>query len=342
MAYTVRTAKRSLIERLQEEPYRFSLDQALYICKRYISSFNAKNIQEKAQYNHQDSLKEIRLCGKLHFDLQAYEVVDVQFLKPDQHTSFQKRPSMTITTNRMNLLGVQSPLPVAYRELLVSEKRQKHLALEAFLNVFNHRILEISHRISLKRFPALQGAPFQASLLGTLHRTFTGILPGRSVFSEQIGFSGHLWEYPRSLSKLERQLQNFFNTRTKACNFLGGWRPIDAIDHTILGCSAHLLGVSTLLGKRIWDQAHGLILMCFPETFEDFCAFLPKASRWSALAQYMRSFLGAEHSCTMFLHPPMHTSGTYLNGKNLLGHTSWLTSFHHSSIPLDPVRLTVC
>ncbi|MDR2416719.1 MAG: type VI secretion system baseplate subunit TssG [Holosporales bacterium] len=309
MAHSLRTTKRSLIQRLQEEPYRFSFDQAIFLCKMQMPSPNV-----------------VTLCGYLYFDLQPYEVVDVQF----------SDAKATITTNRQNLLGVHSPLPVAYRDLLFTTKRQKKSALEVFLNIFNHRLLSLSHAIEVKRSSALQGRPYAQSLFGVLLGTLTGGNVRSSIFS------GHQWAYTRSLPRLKAQLQHFFGRRFEVCQFVGAWRKIDAIDHTILGRSAHTLGVSATLGTRAWDQAHSIRLFYQPETKEEILSFLPHAERWMLLAQYLRTFLRYAHGYQIVLHPLATPTQTRLDGNTPLGHLSWLVSSYDSARTCDPVHVTVC
>jgi type VI secretion system protein ImpH len=315
MAYSVRNAKRPLIQRLQEEPYRFTLDQAVFLC----------NLCKR-----QDATA-TKLHGHLHFDLQAYEVADVHF----------SNDAAVITTNHENLLGIHSPLPVAYRESVLETKYQKRPASEEFLNIFNHRLLEISYAISVKRFAALQRKHYFQSLPGLLQDALSGVI-SQTAPSDSPRFSGRLWEYTRSLSRLESELQRFFGKRIIARQFVGAWRLIDPVDHTHLGRSAHTLGAQAALGKRVWDQTHSVSLVCWAETQEDFISFLPHAARWTALSRYIRTFLGSGHGCRMELRPPDTITPTCLDGKTPLGCSSWLVSSYNSKRKCDSVYMTVC
>ncbi|MBT8767700.1 type VI secretion system baseplate subunit TssG [Metapseudomonas boanensis] len=67
-----------------------------------------------------------------------------------------KRPSgpATVRTRLLGLYGVDSPLPTAYLDD-IAQRREGHEALEAFLDIFNHRIFTQLYRIWRKySYPA--------------------------------------------------------------------------------------------------------------------------------------------------------------------------------------------
>ncbi|MDR1267824.1 MAG: type VI secretion system baseplate subunit TssG [Holosporales bacterium] len=308
MAAPIRTPAQSLIQRLQEEPYRFSLDQALVLCQKL------------------DPLLKVRLKGAVRFSLPAQEVESIG----------KKDPFLTMTTHRLDLLGGQSPLPAAYRSFIASEKREGRPELEGFLNMFNHRLLMLSHHMACRRFPALQGRLSQYSPLGRMRAAFFGNPPD-CASSESVGFSGRLWTYPRSLSMLEAHLHHYFDMRFRVQPFQGGWRSIEAKEHTSLGRSAHRLGEDAALGTRIWDQTYGITLIAAPATPEDFYSFLPQGPRWILLKKSTRSFLDPVHHAQLALKPPKML--TFLGKDASLSRCAWLFSGTKRETSLDPVRV---
>ncbi|MDR2412369.1 MAG: type VI secretion system baseplate subunit TssG, partial [Holosporales bacterium] len=241
MVPPIRISTRSLIQRLREEPYRFSFDQALMICRAL------------------DTTHQVRLKGSLCFSLPAWEIAGFQ----------ENSEEKILITHRLDLLNAQSTLPIAFRSVVLSEKRAKRPALEAFLDIFHHRFLDLSYQIARRRLPALQQAPEESSFLGKIRSVFSGRIPATAC-APSSKFSGHLWAYSRSLATLEVRLQHFFGFHFRVCPFQGAWRRIDQRDWTRLGRSAHRLGKEAMLGTRSWDQTYGLDLQVTPETSEDF------------------------------------------------------------------------
>lgn len=71
----------------------------------------------------------------------------------EQDTEHQQRPA-TVRTRLLGLYGVDSPLPTAYLDD-IAQRREGHEALEAFLDIFNHRIFTQFYRIWRKySYPA--------------------------------------------------------------------------------------------------------------------------------------------------------------------------------------------
>lgn len=67
--------------------------------------------------------------------------------------AFPNRPA-TVRTRVLGLYGVDSPLPTSYLDD-IAQRREGHEALEAFLDIFNHRILTQFYRIWRKySYPA--------------------------------------------------------------------------------------------------------------------------------------------------------------------------------------------
>ncbi|WP_447650883.1 type VI secretion system baseplate subunit TssG [Pseudomonas abietaniphila] len=71
----------------------------------------------------------------------------------ERHQDHPSRPA-TVRTRLLGLYGVDSPLPTAYVDD-IAQRREGHEALEAFLDIFNHRIFTQFYRIWRKySYPA--------------------------------------------------------------------------------------------------------------------------------------------------------------------------------------------
>ncbi|WP_166366856.1 type VI secretion system baseplate subunit TssG [Pseudomonas akapageensis] len=76
---------------------------------------------------------------------------ELKAIETDRH--YPERPA-TVRTRMLGLYGVDSPLPTAYLDD-IAQRREGHDALEAFLDIFNHRIFTQFYRIWRKySYPA--------------------------------------------------------------------------------------------------------------------------------------------------------------------------------------------
>ena len=116
-----------------------------------------------------------RFCQLLEKQLSAQKPIGSTFTPKDDPVRFRPHPGMgfpvselkavetdpqrpdappTVRTTFMGLYGVDSPLPTSYIDD-IAQKREGHEALEAFLDIFNHRMMTQFYRIWRKySYPA--------------------------------------------------------------------------------------------------------------------------------------------------------------------------------------------
>lgn len=76
---------------------------------------------------------------------------ELKAIETDEH--YPERPA-TVRTRLLGLYGVDSPMPTAFQDD-IAQRREGHEALEAFLDIFNHRVFTQFYRIWRKySYPA--------------------------------------------------------------------------------------------------------------------------------------------------------------------------------------------
>jgi type VI secretion system protein ImpH len=119
---------------------------------------------------------------------------------------------------------------------------------------------------------------------------------------------------------------DYFGVTVRLQQFAGAWRELDRPQQTTLGISGfnQTLGDSAVLGRRVWDQAAGVILEIGPLEFSRFRSFLPGEEACGILAQLARFYLGLTFQIKVrLLLKQGHKTGAILSSSRL-GYTAWL------------------
>ncbi len=140
-------------------------------------------------------------------------------------------PRMAV--NFMGLTGPQGALPFTYTELILERIRARDTTLEAFFDVFNHRMISLFYRAWEKYRPAVgyerdQDDPLSNHLMA-LVGLGTGGLRDRQPFPDQalLYYSGLLSLQPRSAIALAQILEDYFEVPVEIEQFVGAWYALD-------------------------------------------------------------------------------------------------------------------
>lgn len=236
-----------------------------------------------------------------------------------------------MTVNVMGLAGVHGPLPPSFTELAMERAFSGDRALRDFLDLFNHRLVSLLYRARKKYRPALDpGAPGKgriASVLLALVGLGTPHLPGRMGVQDRslLPYAGFLLAKPRPTVGLVRLLEDCFGVRVEIAERKGSWHSLEAGDVTRLGTLNHALGVNTVLGSRVWDQAARFEVRLGPLSFDQFLSFLPDGHAHRPLAAVVRFFVREELGFGLRLTLKAGEVPELRLGRGArLGWTSWL------------------
>jgi type VI secretion system protein ImpH len=284
----------SLTDILFAEGFRFDFFQAVRLLERVYS-------QRQAVGRGVDpALEIVRFAAHLSLSFPPSAIHSL--VRPSDAVD---RPVMTVAF--MGLTGPAGVLPRHYTELLLERERAKDRTLRDFLDLFNHRAISLFYRAWEKyRAPIIyehavskgeDDDSFTLSLFDLIGMGVPGLRGRLAVDDEALPFyAGLLGQRPHSASALAGVLQDYFEVAVAVVQFVGTWLTLEDEDRSRLGPgdTNNVLGVSAVLGRRVWDQQAKFRLRLGPLNLVRFCDFLPSGRGFRPLAQLTRFFVGQE------------------------------------------------
>jgi len=268
-------------------------------------------------------------------------------LKGVEHHSHADRPA-TVRTRLLGLYGVDSPLPTAYLDD-IAQQREGHEAVEAFLDIFNHRIFTQFYRIWRKySYPASfePGGSDATSqcLLGLVGLGIPGtaqrIATPLSRFLALLG----VMRLPTRNAEGINALVALLAPHTRAQVDPHWPRPVALAQPASL-CARRpaRLGQGTPLGPRAYDVNSRLQLTLFTERADEAAGWLPGAPLQRDLLVLLRVYLGWRCTARLQLSLPARCLPTPLLGGApvLLGMTGLLGLGGSAGRPAPDTRVTV-
>jgi len=227
-----------------------------------------------------------------------------------QRATPQRPPEMPVSF--MGLTGPNGVLPQHFTTLVMERMREKDFALRDFLDLFNHRTVSLFYRAWEKHqfgigFEKSPGKDQFTQSLFALTGMGASSLRDRQQFDDDavIFYGGHFAQRRPTACALERMLAEFFELPVTVQPFCGQWIQLDERTRTQLpgGTSSkgarldgsnHQLGVSAVLGERMWDVQHKFRVKIGPLNTAEFSQFLPCADALAPLCDFVRSYAGSE------------------------------------------------
>jgi type VI secretion system protein ImpH len=220
----------------------------------------------------------------------------------------------------MGLTGPTGVLPQHYTEMLMDRKYVfRDTAAHAFFDLFNHRVVSLFYAAWQKyRFYVgyEQGARegFTRHILDML-ATSRPNLQGDTALEREAGmpkerpvtpqalafFAGALGKRPVPSSVLESLVSTYFGVKVKLEQFVGQWIDTTSDESDTTSGKDFALGVSTMLGQRIWDQQTKIRLRIGPLNYEQFREFQPGQKATLALRQLVETCVGQSLNCDVTL-----------------------------------------
>jgi type VI secretion system protein ImpH len=278
---------RSVLERIFANGSSFSFYQAV----RILSILNADTAKGQAHGS-----VPVRFRSRMGWDFPGS---DVHRISPPN----EKEPLPQVLVNFIGLAGAHGPLPAAYTEQLLRDKKS---ALRDFLDIFNHRLILLIYRIHEMHHPELTpGSPDQGLAANHLYACF-GLgrdpdsaarnrlaVPDRAL----LDYSGLLAHRPHTASGLRVLLSHYFQVDVAIEQFTGAWLNLSEEQWTLLGTSQgrnQRLGDGAILGKRVWDQHAGVTIRLRSLDLKTFESFLPGGKAYDSLQSLTGFYLGEE------------------------------------------------
>jgi type VI secretion system protein ImpH len=245
-----------------------------------------------------------------------------------------------ISLNFMGLTGPAGLLPFAYTELVRDRARAKDRTLEAFLDLFNHRMISLFYQawekyrffVTYERDQKDRFSKYLMSFVGLgtkgLEKRQDAVLDESFLF-----YSGLLALQPRSAQALEQILSDYFGVETEVEQFVGAWHTVPADDQCSLDTGKEFseqLGLGAIAGDEIWDHQSRARVRMGPMPMEKYLDFLPTGRAFEPLKKLVRFFSGNELEFEVQLilkreDVPYCEMGRE-GGISFLGWTTWMKS----------------
>lgn len=307
----------SVREGLAAEAHRFSFEQAVRILESLARHRRApgqgpetmpdqgpaKGVGESAD----TEAEAVRFTSRIDLSFPATEIESVE-LPPAGGGPARMEVGF------LGLAGALGPLPRGVTELLYDRRFVDDRALIDFLDIFNHRLISLFYRARKKYRPALGHTPPDrgrvARCLAALAGLGTPHLDRRLPVADRalLLYTGLLVGTRRTMVGLERLLAHYFAAGAEIVPFQGAWHRLGGDQITRLAGDGpkrrgqnYRLGVSAVLGDRVWDQQAAIELRLGPLTLPQLLAFLPNGSAFPALRGLVRFYAGDEVECRLRL-----------------------------------------
>ncbi len=203
----------------------------------------------------------------------------------------------------LGLFGPNGPLPLHLTEFARSRSRNfNDPTFERFADIFHHRILSLFYRAWSQAQPAASFDRPESDRFGEYVASLFGL--GMPAFKERdaapdlakLYYAGHFSLQTKTASGLEDLLADYFEVPVAIEEFRGSWVEIPEPEWLRMGESeaTGTLGVSAIVGSRVWDQQLKFRTVCGPMGFEDYERLLPSSPSLPRMSALIRTYIGDE------------------------------------------------
>jgi type VI secretion system protein ImpH len=336
MARTNRKSTPTVKDVLLNEPYRFEFHQAV----KLLEYIHPKAAPFGETVNPTEEVVNVK--SRVYFESLSSDIYSLENITFSSASPSHEPPVLNV--NFMGLAGIQGPLPFPYSEMIIQRVRGGDASLKDFLDIFNHRLISILHRIRKQYLISLNTQSPEKTEIARGLKAFVGVgqpaLQDRLHVSDRslLDYAGLYWTHPRSAQGLETILTSYFNLPAQVEKCVGHWHTLSSDQVTKLskGGQWQILGQGAVLGTRAWDQGSHFSIHLGPLTVSQLDLFLPNGLGFPRLKDLVQLYVDPsfDFSVTYKVEKP---PSTYLSQKSYLGWRSWLGQ---SLLSGDPVRVT--
>jgi type VI secretion system protein ImpH len=231
----------------------------------------------------------------------------------------------------LGLLGPQGALPL---HTTIEAKQWSDMRDESFarfLDIFNHRFIQLFYRAWADARPAAQhdrpAADRFAGFVGAAVGVGTRPFRHRDSIGDfaKLSVAGLLAPAVKSASRIENLVAFLFKANVEVEQFVGLWLPLERADRTALSAQHCALGRDSLVGAMVYSVQDKFRIRIFARDLSQFEAFLPDGAFCQRLADAIFFYVGEtlEYDVEIAI-PERETRPTQLGGFGRLGWTSWM------------------
>ena len=258
----------------------------------------------------------------------AFARVAIQGVQP----AHGRRPPR-IVCNHFGLLGPNGPMPLDFSEYVRSRSAARDRTLEAFLDIFHHRMMSLLFKAWAIAQPPVEfdraSEDRMAGYIGSLIGLGTGSTAGRDSIPDlaKLHYAGRLAGHTKNAEGLEAIIGDFFKVRCRLVQFVGQWLDLPTEDRCILGASraTGTLNGSCVVGSKVWDVTQRFRLVLGPMGIDAYERFLPGGRSFPRMVDWVKNYCGWEFRWDAQLILAKDDIPTLRLGSGArLGWTTWL------------------
>lgn len=264
---------------------------------------------------------------------------------------FPKEGAPRLLVRFTGLTGPNGPLPLHLTEF-ARDRLRNHgdKTFLRFIDTFHHRIFSMFYRAWADAQPTVSldrpGQDPFGDRLGCLAGYGGPELQARDEAPDfaKRAHTGLLANAVRNADGLARIVANFFRVKARIEEWQPHWMtlPDNSLSRLGAGQPNAQLGVTSVIGARVWDCQSRFRIVLGPLGLDQFKRFLPGQDSLKRLKAWVRNYSGDELSCEMQLLlrrsevPPM-----VLGQAGQLGWTSWMGARPAADHPDDADELVL-
>jgi type VI secretion system protein ImpH len=305
-----------LLNDLAEEPYRFDVFDVLRQFERMFP--------DKPRIGDSSTLQdEFLLLGQEAY--LEFPASNVAGLKQDMHQRYR------LLVRFLGLLGPQGALPLSMADDAKYWSDMRDDAFARFLDIFNHRFLQLFFRAWADARPAAQHDRPRAdrffAYVGAPVGLASSDFRNRDSVPDyaKLSLSGLMAPKAKSASRIENVIEHLFGVRARVEEFIGTWLVIDPGDRLRLGAPGAGLGRDTAVGSSTYSVSDKFRIRILARDLAEFESFLPTGSTCEKLADIIFFYLGdlLLYEVQMSV-PTREVRPVRLGSYGRLGWTSWV------------------
>jgi type VI secretion system protein ImpH len=238
---------------------------------------------------------------------------------------------LTVFVKYLGLLGPQGALPLATTEEAYYYVLAQDDAFPRFLDLFNHRFIQLFFRAWADSRPIVQHDRPDADRFFAYIGSAIGVgsKPYQNLDSvpdaAKLGFAGLVGAQAKCASRLSGAICGLFNVKAEVEEFIGSRLMIEATEWTILGRSYNMLGEDALLGRTVFSVQDKIRVRIFTKNLAQYSRFLPTGDLCEPLADLVFFYNGEQLDWDVELAIPSGAAEPIQIGRfGQLGWTTWM------------------
>ncbi len=316
----------TFIDDMQKEPWRFDFFNVMRRLER--------TYQDLPRIGNSSAKREeyVKLGQDPYMDFPASNLTRVEF----------GNQGLKVYVKFLGLLGPQGALPLTTTEESLSWVLMRDDAFPRFLDLFNHRFLQLFFRAWADSRPVAQHdrprddrfIAYIGSMIGV------GSTPFRDLDSvpdlAKLCFAGLIAAQTKSASRLKSFISGLFDVKVEVDQFVGSWLAFDVSEQSRLGQANSGLGVTMALGSGIFSVQDKIRIRVFTRDMAQYRRFLPSGDLCKPLADAVFFYMGDQLAWEAELAIPAgKVEPMRLGTSGQVGWTSWMAPNWNAT---DPYR----